>query len=915
MASHRSSYMSTTSSVSSSSTSLALPPALRSAYGGGRRSGTASGTGGAGGGSGGGRRSHALRREVISPTPSSASSYATQGSSRSTSGLSSAPIEVQEAVVIEDLLSLLMGIEGKHIHFAEGPFPMRFLDSELRLTPEDLVNPEYFAVSDALDASLRDFVTRLLPLASCHEVISAFIQSYSEFMCGYVNHAIAAAMRTVLKEYMLVLVQLEHEFRARPGFSLQKCWYYLAPSLATLRACAEVCVEIHTKFKPLQPSAASSRLPSVVDLASHGLAAGVSSLSLGGGGGREDHGSSDVLMLGDGAPPVREWHHVGGGVLGMLCDRYVATSGDPHAKRLHQYLLSHAAKPFLELLREWIHLGKVERDKYQEFMVIKHDLKKHAPMSELDDAYWDKCYELRPGAVPPFLADYATMIMHTGKYLNVYIDCNSSIRLAAEDMAQRAAAAAAAAAASASAASGPRTVALAAGGTVLNELAVAVDGTGAYLAEIEAAHRVANRHVLDLLFNKTQLVPRLKSLKHFMLLDQSDWFDHFLDSALTELQKPYDQVRLAKVQSLLDVAARNPASVTCTDPYKEHVKVKMDAAPLFDQLLAIVSVTSEIPGLTSGTVASTLLGTGGGGGADETTATATTAASAASKKLYSGLQAMILDHEIKFPLSIVFSKRAMVKYQILFRNLAQLKLLDRQLGASWLMQTRKVPASRHPRGFTGHGQGGHAAVAPSVVTDALEQIGARIALLRMRMLALVQAITGYLTVDVIEPKHQLLERALAQAARGTAGEPTASSGPESAQTVDGVLKALHDFLDDCLRDAFLSSDRLLPIYRKLVEAVDRFIRVYDAYVRLSPHLAASAGSARGVSASDAERLHRVERSLTQIEAVWVYHMRLFLNGLKKAAGNETQLFLVLYNRIDLNGFYMDGQTEGVMAGY
>lgn len=50
-----------------------------------------------------------------------------------------------------------------------------------------------------LDSSLSDLVERILPLGTYYTAISAFIENRSHLECGLVNHALAAAIREMLR--------------------------------------------------------------------------------------------------------------------------------------------------------------------------------------------------------------------------------------------------------------------------------------------------------------------------------------------------------------------------------------------------------------------------------------------------------------------------------------------------------------------------------------------------------------------------------------------------------------------------------------------------------------------------------------------------------------------------------------------
>jgi gamma-tubulin complex component 2 len=82
-------------------------------------------------------------------------------------------------------------------------------------------------------------------------------------------------------------------------------------------------------------------------------------------------------------------------------------------------------------------------------------------------------------------------------------------------------------------------------------------------------------------------------MKHWFFLDQSDFLTNFLDLAATELRKPAKSASIVKLQSLLDLAVRNPSSSSSNDPYKDELKVTMQSQGLYEWLMKIVSRTGS----------------------------------------------------------------------------------------------------------------------------------------------------------------------------------------------------------------------------------------------------------------------------------------------------------------------------------
>jgi gamma-tubulin complex component 2 len=90
----------------------------------------------------------------------------------------------------------------------------------------------------------------MLPVGIYYAFINKFVQDFSRFERGLVAHALAASVRALLKEYYLLVVQLETEFRGgggggETGLTLQKLYYHVTPTLRTLESIAALATEIH----------------------------------------------------------------------------------------------------------------------------------------------------------------------------------------------------------------------------------------------------------------------------------------------------------------------------------------------------------------------------------------------------------------------------------------------------------------------------------------------------------------------------------------------------------------------------------------------------------------------------------------------------------------------------------------------
>lgn len=68
---------------------------------------------------------------------------------------------------------------------------------------------------------------------------SSFIEEKSSFEYGQVNHALTAAMRTLMKEYLILVTQLEH-LQRQGLLSLQKLWFYIQPTMRAMEILASI---------------------------------------------------------------------------------------------------------------------------------------------------------------------------------------------------------------------------------------------------------------------------------------------------------------------------------------------------------------------------------------------------------------------------------------------------------------------------------------------------------------------------------------------------------------------------------------------------------------------------------------------------------------------------------------------------
>uniref|UniRef100_A0A8C0L6N3 Gamma-tubulin complex component n=1 Tax=Canis lupus dingo TaxID=286419 RepID=A0A8C0L6N3_CANLU len=559
------------------------------------------------------------------------------------------PLASQESAVVEDLLYVLVGVDGRYI------------------TAQPLTGRQSrtFLVDPNLDLSIRELVNRILPVAASYSTVTRFIEEKSSFEYGQVNHALAAAMRTLVKEYLILVTQLE-QLQRQGLLSLQKLWFYIQPAMRTVDILASLATSV-------------------------------------------DKGEC-----------------VGGSTLSLLHDRSFNYTGDSQAQELCLYLTKAASVPYFEILEKWIYRGIIN-DPYSEFMVEEHELRKEKIQEDYNDKYWDQRYTVVQRQIPSFLQKMAGKVLSTGKYLNVVRECGHDVTC-----------------------------------PVAKEIVYTLKER-AYVEQIEKAFNYASKVLLAFLMEEKELVAHLRSIKRYFLMDQGDFFVHFMDLTEEELKKPVDDITPTRLEALLELALR--MSTANTDPFKDDLKIDLMPHDLITQLLRVLAIeTKQEKAMVH---------------ADPTELT------------LSGLEAFSFDYVVKWPLSLIINRKALTRYQMLFRHMFYCKHVERQLCNVWISNKAAKQYSLHSaKWFAG------------AFT------------LRQRMLNFVQNIQYYMMFEVMEPTWHILEKNL-----------------KSASNIDDVLGHHTSFLDNCLKDCMLTNPELLKVFSRLMSVCVMFTNCMQKFTQ------------------------------------------------------------------------------------
>ncbi|KAG2696956.1 hypothetical protein I3760_07G084600 [Carya illinoinensis] len=550
---------------------------------------------------------------------------------------------VQELIVIDDLLSAMVAIEGRYISIK------RVRGKEDSVT---------FLVDPSMDLALQELAKKIFPLCESFLMISQFVESRSQFKNGLVNHAFAAALRALLLDYQAMVAQLEHQFQLG-RLSIQGLWFYCQPMMGSMLALSIV----------IQRASANN--------------------------------------------------FSGSAVLNLLQSQAKAMAGDNAVRLLLEKMVQCASNAYLGILERWVYEGVID-DPYGEFFIVENKSLQKSLTQDYDAKYWRQRYSLKDG-IPSFLANIAGTILTTGKYLNVMRECGHTVQVPVSE----------------------------------NSKLMTFGSNHHYLECIKAAYDFASSELLNLIKEKYDLVGKLRSIKHYLLLDQGDFLVHFMDIARDELTKKLDDISVEKLQSLLDLALRTTAAAA--DPCHEDLTCCVERSSLLKGLGALKDV--------------------------ETIRNISDVSNLEEPLNVTGLETFSLSYKVQWPLSIVISRKALRKYQLIFRFLFHCKHVDRQLCGAW--QVHQGVRALNMRGTA----------------------ISRSSLLCRSMLKFINSLLHYLTFEVLEPNWHMMHNRL-----------------QSAKSIDEVIQHHDFFLDKCLRECLL----LLPDLLKKVERLKSLCLQYAA---------------------------------------------------------------------------------------
>eukprot|EP00956_Cyclotella_meneghiniana_P015803 scaffold24550_cov60-Cyclotella_meneghiniana.AAC.8 len=410
--------------------------------------------------------------------------------SGTTQRLASLPVNAQEAILLDEVIGAMMGLEGQFIRYYSGHTESNDDDG----TQPGFVFAPLAYTGGKVDTTLEEIVSRILPLCSNYVSVNNYVQScLCHYECGIMARALCEAMGKLLQEHLDFVLSLNQQLQEGTKNDGK-------PLSMTM---------VHALTRPADRT--MSTLYQVV-YAVQGKKGG------------------DLLNS-----------------LQKLCKYNY--SGDSKFNEVLNHLLSVCAVHYARMLKSWMNAGKLH-DPYREFMievtnrkfqsnsvVVKEGIE-FENWCRVNDIHvftnFDNSRELDMTNMTTFGVDRHRSTSHmstldkvhtTGKYRRAIHFCHEGIPVVTPET-------------ESSSEEDAR--------VLLNPLKLS--------RSIDALYHSASDELLKLMLEKYDLLSSLQLMKKYFLLDQGDFFVEFLDIADDQLARNVSTVSRGQVQDAVETS-------------------------------------------------------------------------------------------------------------------------------------------------------------------------------------------------------------------------------------------------------------------------------------------------------------------------------------------------------------------------
>ena len=275
--------------------------------------------------------------------------------------LSSFSLEEQDKILVSDLLLVMLGFEGKYIKRVVNNTSYKDFKVDFEVEPY-LDNP-------TCDARYLSMTNLILPMGFYYNYITYFLNVGTNPETGLVVKGFCDGLKKLLREYILFVNQLE-EFNNNNNnkyLELQQLYWLCQPSLKMLECLYKLCQK--------------------------------------------------CFMI------------KGGALLNIIYSAYLHEN-DSQIKHIYKYLLNKSFMPFFDMIKLWVCHGILENEHdYQEFMIFSPKSYIKEKLNDYyHDLFWETKFILNNINIPTFLENIAPKILFIGKSYNIIKECGKNIK-------------------------------------------------------------------------------------------------------------------------------------------------------------------------------------------------------------------------------------------------------------------------------------------------------------------------------------------------------------------------------------------------------------------------------------------------------------------------------------------------------
>ena len=612
--------------------------------------------------------------------------------------LSSLNSTEQDEILVNDLLLVMLGLEGKYIKRVVNTTSYKDFKVEFEVEPY-LDNP-------TCDPPLLSLTNLILPMGYYYSSITYFLNMGSKPETGLVVKGFCDGLKKILREYILFVNQLEeHKNNPNSNINLQQLWWVCQPSIKLLECLHKLCQK--------------------------------------------------CFMI------------KGGALLNIIYSSYLHEN-DTQIKTIYKYLLNKSFIPFFDMIKLWICHGFLENEHdFQEFMIFSPKSYIKEKLNDYyHDLFWETKFILSENNIPTFLQKIATKILFIGKSYNIIKECGKNIKCPYEqelemfkdkenedendindiiksnfniykkneivDF------------------NGNNNY----GYKKSNQMIFETERIIEFENLIDKIYQWINDTLKNILFNEKDLILMIESFKKYYLMEAGDFYNDFIELNLDLLNKGLNKIKEENIYKKDENFFKLPM---IKEEEQKNMKIFKyvitnmtveDLKKYYSNYHKILkSNENDITKITSQL--------------EKIDRKINRKKSEEPKENVKVVECVEIEPEILWPLNLIFSKKNIMKYKLLFRQLIRLKFIEKLLYNTFIIQQDYKELNIQTK-----------------LKDSF--------FLRDCMINFIKNLIYYLFNEVIEPNYIKLIKNL-----------------ENAKSMEEVINYHEKFLDTCLNEGLI----------------------------------------------------------------------------------------------------------------